>query len=895
MNNTQWMLAALAVAAGASAFAQQEAEDASVIENAGNVEEVVVLGRFVPGDKRITSEVANMLDSEQMALLPDTEVGTALSRVTGLSLVGGKYVYVRGLGERYSATLLDGSRMSSPVPFQKTVPLDIVPTSIVRSLLVQKTYSPDLPGDFSGGAVMIRTRPTPERNYLSLKANVGGNSEATSQKGLTYRGGLEDNWGFDDGTRQIPTNIQLLSSEAFEATPWPDSAALGGSFYNFWDVFEKEQLKPNFTGDGELGLRSNLASGLSLGLLASGKYGNAWGNRRKDFRRYEFTGVDGGSTQTVAYEQFTTRQTINWSGFLNLGVEFADGHSLQLSHVQLSQTDDETQRYSGLSSEDDVSDGTRVGSYRFQWTENIIGSTRLTGEHYFELGRLQGTSRPIEFTSLSINWRAVRGEASRDAPDTRTFTYAENSQGLDEIVTPSRQAAGDLREVFQAPDRVFSELEDEIEEYGIDAELPLFIGDMDVTIKFGASIYERERDSSSRFFRFDIASSAPPAIALYTPRLLFDLDNWGRGHLDVRDFSAGAANASGIFPFAISGEETTSYYIGLDAQLTPRIRAAAGVRKEDATLSADAFGGNTEANTTNAVSRDYSDALPAASLTFEFVNDMQLRFAYSRTLNRPSLLEITGTTVRNPEDSNLYRGNVFLQPATVDNWDARWEWYFGAADSFSAGWFRKTFENPIEVGKVQAQNDIFTWFNGEEAELQGIELELRKALPLGAWFGASTAWDAFELTANMSLVDSETTLFGAGETAADVPVTGSRRIAKLFENKRRLSGQSDVLGNLILAYAPFVQGIEGSLAYNYTGERIVLVGAENAPNILESARGQLDFLLRYAFEHRGFPVEVEFKARNLLDAEVQWHQDGLLYERYDPGITYSLSLRASTR
>ena len=272
-----------------------------------------------------------------------------------------------------------------------------------------------------------------------------------------------------------------------------------------------------------------------------------------------------------------------------------------------------------------------------------------------------------------------------------------------------------------------------------------------------------------------------------TPWQLFGLNNWGKGYLDVRDFSAGAANASGIFPFADSGEETVSYYAGLDVQITHRIRAAAGVRQENATLFADAYGGNTAPDADNAVSRSYSDTLPAASLTFEFVNDMQLRLAYSRTLNRPSLLEITGTTIRNPEDSNLYRGNVFLTPATVDNWDARWEWYFGADDSLSAGLFGKTFENPIEIGKVQAQNDIYTWFNGNEAELSGVEVEMRKALELGSWFGWGAAWDFFVLNANLSLIESSVTLFGDGETAADVPVTGSRQIARLFENERSLT------------------------------------------------------------------------------------------------------------
>ena len=864
--------ALLALGAGA-----QEAEQAS-----GAVEEVVVLGKFVPADKRITSEVANILEAEDLALQTDTDVGGALSRVTGLSLVGDKYIYVRGLGERYSSTQLDGARVSSPVPFQKTVPLDIVPTSIVRNLLVQKTYSPDLPGDFSGGAVMIRTRATPVGNYLSLKTTASGNSETTAGEGLSYRGGLGDNWGFDDGTRLMPTNIRSMTSEAFEATPWPQSAGLGASFFNFWDVQEKQRLKPGFTGDAEGGLRYELGNGVSLGVLAAGKYGNDWNNRNKDYRRYEFTGVDGGSTQTVNYKQFTTRQTINWTGFANLGVEFADGHSVQLAFLNLTQTDDETQQFRGLSSEDDISDGTMVTSYRFQWTENAIRSAQLKGEHYFHIGRIG---------ELGLNWRAVHGRATRDAPDTRTYSYAVNGAGFEEAVTPSRQAAGDLRDVFQAPDRVFSELRDDIEEYGVDAELPFFLGNTELTLKFGGSTYERTRTSRDRFFRFDITSRAPSHIALMTPSQLFDLDNWRRGHLDVRDFSAGAANASGIFPFADSGEETTSYYVGLDAQLHPRIRAAAGVRLEETTLSADAYGGNTVADTANAVSRDYSDALPAASLTFEFVNDMQVRLAYSSTLNRPGLLEITGTTIRNPEDSNLYRGNVFLRPANVDNLDLRWEWYFGSEDRLSIGVFAKQFDNPIEIGKVQAQNDIYTWFNGHEAELQGVEVEVHKLLPFGTWFGWGEAWNRFDVQANVSLIDSSVTLFGTGETAADVPVTGARQIARLYENERRLSGQSDVLGNLVLRYRDLGGGIEGSLAYNYTGKRIVLVGAENAPNIVEAGRGRLDLLVRYFFNLFGRELEAEFKARNLLDDDVEWQQGGLLYERYNRGISYSLGVK----
>lgn len=886
-------LVLVTLAAAPRALAQDASAQDAQAQNAPNtpvdiappqpVEEIVVLGRFIPDEKRTTSEISNVLDEEALGLLADSSVGDALTRVTGLSLVGGKYVYVRGLGERYSSTLLDGSRISSPVPFQKTVPLDIVPKSIVRSLLVQKTYSAQYPGDFSGGMVDIRTRATPEQNYLSLKIGAGGNGETTGGDGLDYRGGADDNWGFDDGTRHQPENIRVLSSEDFEAIESPADLGLGASFYNFWDIRERE-IKPDFSGDAELGLRTEFDNGIAVGLIAAGRYNNQYRNVFKDFARYEFSGINGGSTQTVDYEQNTTLHTIDLSTFINLGIEFGNDHSLALTHIILRQTDDETQQIRGISSEDDVRGGTPVESYRLQWTENQIRSTSLKGEHFFNLGSA--------INGASLNWRYVDGSGRRESPDTRTYTYAENNDGLDEVVTPGRQAAGDLREVFQAPERQFAKLNDEIEEYGLDLELPLAFGsDGEITLRAGWSDYERTRTSRDRLFRFDLSTDAPDFLPLQIPSQLFGLDNWSNGYLSVRDFSASAANASGIFPFAESGEEATSYYATVDAQVTPRIRVQAGVRQEQTTLFADAFGGNTLQGTINDVSEDYDDTLPSASVTFEFINDMQVRIAWSETVNRPSLLEITGTTIRNPVDSNLYRGNVFLEPADVENLDIRWEWYFGDADSLSVGLFQKKLDNPIEIGKVQAQNDIFTWFNAEEGELEGVEVEMRKDLYFGRWFGLGSSWDLLTLSANVSFIDSEVTLLGSGETATNVQLTGGRQIARLFQNERPLTGQSDTLGNLMLSYVNFEQGIESSLAYNYTGERVVLVGADNAPNIIEAGRGKLDFLLKYQFALFNSDMELELKVQNILNEEVRWTQGGRLYEQWDPGVNYSLALR----
>ena len=854
------------------------------IENAApsvEIEETFVLGEFIPEEKRDTSEISNVLSTEDLNFVPETNVGAALARVAGLSLVGGKYVYVRGLGERYSSTLLNRARISSPVPFQKTVPLDLVPNNIVKSLLVQKTYSVEYPGDFSGGVVDIRTKTTPDEDYLIGKLSFGGNSRTTDGDGLSYAGGDKDNWGYDDGTRAIPRPVQQLTTEEFDETVYPERANLGAGFYNTWDIQEKT-MKPFYTGEAEAGKRFEFNNGMVLGFIGNYKYSNRWLNTDKDFRRYEFTGVDGGSRQTVQYDRFITTHNIDISAFGNVGLELDENNSVTFTAVKLQQTTDQVQQDKGISSEDNVDNGTPVESYLLEWTENQIESYQLAGSHYLPA-----------FNDALIEWRAIDGTGKRDAPDVRSYTYAENSDGLYEMVYSGSQAAGDLRDVYQAPQRNYSKLRDSINEYGVDFELPFTVWGIDTVFSAGYSDYDRSRKNTDRLFRFDITSSAPDYVPLETPSQLFGDDNWILEYVSIRDFSNSAANASGIFPFARSKEKIEGYYGALDAQVLATVRVQAGVRQEDTTIEADAWGGNTEPGTDNQVSNDYTDSLPALSVTWEFIENMQLRFAYSETVNRPSLLEITGSTLRNPEDQNLYRGNVFLEPADLTNYDARWEWYFGNADEMSVGLFYKEFDNPIELAKIQAQGDIFTWFNADSAELKGIEFDVRKELPLGEWFSLAPVWNGFNVAMNVSYIDSEVTLLGSGETAADVPLTGGRQIAPLFSNKRKMTGQSDWLGNLLVSYVDYDLGVTGSVLYNYTDERIILVGDNNAPDIIEEGRGVVDLLFKYEIPWKIYDFEFEAKAGNIFDTKVEWTQGGLSYENWRPGVNYSIGLRAT--
>ena len=175
---------------------------------AQEIEEVVVSGSFIPDEKRDTSEISAILDSSEIERTGDDNIAVALTRLTGLSLVRGKYVYVRGLGERYSAATLNGSNLPSPEPLKRVVPLDLFPTQIIDSSVIQKTYSADMPAEFGGGIIEIETKPVPTERILDFSFSSGFNSATSLSDGLLYDGGDDDDFGYDDGIRNFPDSVQ---------------------------------------------------------------------------------------------------------------------------------------------------------------------------------------------------------------------------------------------------------------------------------------------------------------------------------------------------------------------------------------------------------------------------------------------------------------------------------------------------------------------------------------------------------------------------------------------------------------------------------------------------------------------------------------------------------------
>jgi hypothetical protein len=186
-----------------------EAMQPPTVEAQEEPEIVVVRGMFIPDVVRETSEVANVLVPEDLVRQGDDTAAQALIRLSGLSVVNSRFVYVRGLGERYSSALLNGSPLPSPEPLQRVVPLDLFPSNILQGALVQKTYSPQFPGEFGGGVINLETVGAPNERFISMAVSGGYNTETSFRQGLSYKGSDTDWTGFDDKVRDTP---HLLSA-----------------------------------------------------------------------------------------------------------------------------------------------------------------------------------------------------------------------------------------------------------------------------------------------------------------------------------------------------------------------------------------------------------------------------------------------------------------------------------------------------------------------------------------------------------------------------------------------------------------------------------------------------------------------------------------------------------
>ena len=875
----------------------EEADDAK-----GQIEEVVVTGRFISSSQQLVNERMNdafatdLLGEDTIARLGDSTVGAALRRVPGISLVDDKYVYIRGLGERYSASSLSGAQIPSPDLTRNVIPLDVFPTSIVESLRVQKSWSPELPANFGGGAVDIRTKGIPDGFTMSFEVGSGVNSEA-SGAGLTYAGGSDDKWGTDDGTRALSGDLltaidsfqgqigvqsllATLRSEDPTAT-LADAQTLNRSLgleMNRGFAPTSKHLPADVSVRGAIGNNWLLSDDWEFGAMLGASYQTDWRKTIAYARNFNFP------DERTDTEEETTR-AITMAGTASFGVKFTEDHELETTTLWLRNTDDETAVTDFFNENRERSDGLGWRGYRFQFEERSMLTNQIRGSHY--LGDATRDRLPGFVNSLlgwvpreaEITWFFSDSTAETDIPNqleiaSQTTTDPLTGEVLNEAVTLSSQAA-DFR---------FTDLDDEVQNYGWAGTIPLETRRSFVELSGGWQHARKARTYRQSQFSLGALSVADPAtLALPLDQLFSDeviLDPANNFVFDRQ----GTNNES-----YIAATMTDAVFGAVDWTLDDTWRLAVGARWEDyrqAAVNWNPFGYSTSDPQVTTDPDELAEGIfsedkvyPSAALTYMtelWAETFQLRFGWSETAVRPDLREITGSSYIDPITGDLTRGNPGVLPSGVTNYDIRGEWFFGNGDNFTVTLFRKEIDKPIEFFESPASDTTIAReiLNSNEATVEGVEVEFLKELGfLGSPF------DTLFVQGNVTVQDSELVCDAnslAFQCEADAPTNPIRP----------LSGASDYVANFMLGFDAPNARHTASVMYNVFGERLYVAGRNGSPDGYEQPFHSLDFTY---FWYPTDTMTLKFKARNILQETVTIQREGIVVFEEDPGTTFSLS------
>lgn len=813
-------------------------------------------------ERREDLAVANILGAEQISKAGDSDAAGALKRVTGLTLVGGRFIFVRGMGERYSSTLLNGANVPSPDPTRRVVPLDLFPAGIIDSIAVQKSFTPEMPAEFGGGTLQLRTKQLPEAPFMELEVKLGYNDQTTGKASLDYRGGDRDWTGYDDGTR---AQSELLAAAIADGTRLKEFSRFTGEGYTREELeLIGESLDPNYDiypKDAPPNLGFSIAGGnlfeigddSRLGFLAALDYDDKY--LTTDQRRIDYI-VSGDELQSENdYTYNTTVRSIDASGFFTLGAEIGDHHRLTYNWMLLRSTTDLAQRYGGFNKD---AEGGDVQFTELEWVEREMAANQLLGEH-----TVPG------LWDMQWQWDLTKAKATTDEPDTRSYRYDPDTltPQTDDLIFSLRNDSNQRR---------WSELEDNSDSWNVHLVQPLKIWQRaDLSARAGLGSVERDRYSNIRRFAFqsrgpisgnvDLRRNPSPEEIIYEETI--DPRGWQIAEVTIPTD-------------AYTADQTLdSWYFALDFLFDEWLRLGGGLRQEQSDQSVVTFDIFNEGGDPVIAELGTDDPFWSFSSTLIF-GDHQVRAGYGETINRPDFKELSPAIYKDPLLDRQIKGNPDLIPGYLKNYDLRWDWYFDQGEFVSIGAFYKEFTDPIETVILPGAAQITSFDNAETAENFGVEFELYTTLDfIGRWWGETTWWSKWYVNTNYAWIDSTIEL-------------SEQNSAVQTSSSRPLQGQSPYVWNFQLGYDDLDRGINAALLYNVFGEYIVDVGTNGAPDIYSQPRPNLDFVYAHKFADQW---KFKFRVRNLLDADVEITQGDKTRRQFSVGREYTVALEWSLR
>ncbi len=778
--------------------------------------------------------VMNAVTAEQISRSPDGDAAAAVQRVSGVTVQDGKYVIVRGLGERYTTTSLNGVRIPSPEPERKVVPLDMFPSGLLQSITTSKTFTPDLPGDFSGAQVNIKTREFPANRQFVLSTSTGFNSRAIS--GSIPRApseGLE--WlAFGSRDRRLPSLVEAAGT--FEPSPSQGQVnAIVGSFRNAWTA-PMGSGRPNSSLSFSLGGNDPIA-GQRIGYLFSGTYTYGQEIQAQQRRAYAQPGSQPGNVSEIdRFDGSTGRASVLLGGLVNLSTNIGSGTKLSLNTSYNRTADNDARIETGES--ENLGGLFRIN--RLRYVERTVLSNQFQGEHRLGSGH-------------TVDWTVARSQVRRTEPDRSEIVYS-----LDTDPAGNRLPAAWFSASNEGAVRTFAALDEKNLEGQANYTLTIGRVSRPHQLRFGG-LY-RSTDRTADNDSYSIASTLPRAARELDPEAIFD----GR-------FNAPGQSFFRVTPLAAGGsysatDKLAAGYGMFQLYLTAKIELLGGARLERSEVTVVTQPTVGASVTTNPI---YTDLLPSLALNYRITEAHTLRFAATQTLSRPEYRELAPVQYREVIGGENIVGNAALKRALIQNYDIRWEWYPNPAEVLSVGFFAKRFKDPIErVYQATSGTRVVSFLNAESGQNYGVELEARKNLRF-----LSSKLLNFSGHMNTTVMKSRIRI-GEG-------------IASKLNDERAMVGQAPYVINGGLTYTSTGGSLSATVLYNVVGRRIVNSAEAPLPDVYEKARQMVDFSLRFPILTG---VKGKLDVRNLLDAPFTIEQGSVVREYYKTGRVFTVGL-----
>ena len=901
-------LSLLCVAISSSAFAQSENEQPVAIEIDTSIETIAVRGRSRSAAQELVVErmdadfVADLLSIDQIARVGDTNVADSLRRVPGLTLVDGKFIYIRGLGERYSSATLNGATVPSPDLTRNVIPLDIFPTAIVESLSVQKSYSANISAAFGGGAIDIRTTSIPRSFVGYIGASAGNNSNSSDY--LDYPGG--NDFGDEDASRVLsPLIVSTLENTFinggdydFSANAIQQTAARNGnpitlaqaqqanrelalSLNRNLDIVSKQSGLQDYGINAGIGNAFDIGNDFEVGVLATIDFGESIRSQERVVRLLE-------EPEEEFEETFKSTQNSSLTITAGAALSWGTEHTIESKNFFIRNTDDETFITNEYNDTSGFSSGSGFRTYQGIFEQRELEVFQLSGEHELtdDTLRLLGLNTDTLFYGLALNWFYSDSTASTYIPNSFTSVALFNRNTTSGEISNVNIALGGIASNGLQFENL--DLNDELQSYGFDIKLPLYVDDFIIELSGGGRTDKRARISNQLNFTIDGNSSVNSDVTSSIATRFSD-DN-----ITNENFGFELALENTDFGPSLAATQVDSAYGQIDVDWNDTLHVIAGLRYEKYRQIAAVFNPLAlnspvlpDLDLTNLAQGELPEGVfeedgffPTLSVKYFkpdfWAESYNLRFSVAQTTVRPDLREIVNTSYRDPVTDFIISGNPNVTPSDITHIDLRSEWFFANGNNFTVSLFHKDIENPIEMIPQTTQGNELraSITNLASAEIAGIEVEWLLNLEALGDFGSQF------------FVQGNLTSLGINEIQV-----GDEVLTAVTNRKRPMTQASDFVANVVLGFDSENGNHSAALALNAFSERVYIAGEGGEADSYEQPFTSLDFTYSY-FVSDDF--KIKFKARNLLNDNneiTQKDDEGISVTRFeqDLGQTYSVS------